>query len=46
MEKNNINGVLGESNIPTWALREDEVFSRLVDEIVHGLTAKEEAALV
>lgn len=44
MEKNNINGVPGESNIPTWALREDELFSRLGADIVHGLSATEAAA--
>lgn len=44
MEKNNNNGVLGESNIPAWALREDELFSRLGTDIVHGLSATEAAA--
>jgi magnesium-transporting ATPase (P-type) len=43
MIKNNKYSVLGESGIPIWALREDELFPRLGADTVHGLSAAEAA---
>ncbi|MCC7506477.1 MAG: HAD-IC family P-type ATPase, partial [Saprospiraceae bacterium] len=44
MEKSNKNEVMSESNIPIWALQEDELFSRLGTDTAHGLSAAEAAA--